>query len=494
MTHFSLTVLRNSTIGLVAQMAIKVLSFAFSVLIVRRLGAEQYGQYAAVLAVGGLLIFLADRGLSPYTVRAVARLRDQAGGRQQIEELFGNLLRLRVLLAFITGLLIIASAWLTKRPPEMIAAIALGALGLLFYSSQGSAEAILYGFERLDVTAGARVAHQLTFVVLGAIALVLGIGYYGLVGANLVGILVLTFICWQGTRRLGVRPGQVRRQLWPGLIRSGIPFGIIGFTLGLSYRFDTVLLNIFQGDIQTGYYNAAYSLVFATIVLSNVVNTALYPSLTRQAASNADRLPMIYARTLRYLLIVSLPIAVGGYLLAHQIIPFLFESDYAPAIPGLRMLIWVVPLMFLSEFLGYAILVDGREGNIVRAVLVSTSLNVLANLLLVPRWGYMAAAAMTVFTEFVLVAQYLYVSRQWIAKANWKFILVRPLIAVGVMAAVILALHELPLLVKIATGAAVYAGMLIALRVLGHGELNLLRSIRSHRPAAGASESWIQTT
>ena len=193
MTHFSLTVLRNSTIGLGAQMAIKVLSFAFSVLIVRRLGAEQYGQYAAVLAFGGIFIFLADLGLSPYTVRAVARLRDQAGGRQQIEELFGNLLRLRVLLAFITGLLIIASAWLTKRPPEMIAAIALGALGLLFYSSQGSAEAILYGFERLDVTAGARVAHQLTFVVLGAIALVLGIGYYGLVGANLVGILVLTW-------------------------------------------------------------------------------------------------------------------------------------------------------------------------------------------------------------------------------------------------------------------------------------------------------------
>jgi len=58
---------------MVAQIAIKVLSFGFSVLIVRRLGVQVFGQYAALLAFGATFAIISDLGLSPYTVRQVAR-------------------------------------------------------------------------------------------------------------------------------------------------------------------------------------------------------------------------------------------------------------------------------------------------------------------------------------------------------------------------------------------------------------------------------------
>ena len=57
MKDFSLTVLRNSAFGMAAQLAIKVLSFGFSVLIIRHLGAETFGQSAAVLAFAGMFVF-----------------------------------------------------------------------------------------------------------------------------------------------------------------------------------------------------------------------------------------------------------------------------------------------------------------------------------------------------------------------------------------------------------------------------------------------------
>ena len=82
MPSLSRTVVRNSAFGMGSQFAIKLLSFAFSVLVVRHLGAAEYGQYAGVLAFGAIFVFFADLGLSPYVVRDVARRRGHPGGEE----------------------------------------------------------------------------------------------------------------------------------------------------------------------------------------------------------------------------------------------------------------------------------------------------------------------------------------------------------------------------------------------------------------------------
>src|ERR1700682_5433619 len=96
-------VTRNSAFGISAQVAIKLLSFGFSVLIVRHLGADNYGQYAAILAFGALFVFIGDLGLSQYAIRQVARWRDAEAGLELIAALFGNVLLLRVLLSLLAA-------------------------------------------------------------------------------------------------------------------------------------------------------------------------------------------------------------------------------------------------------------------------------------------------------------------------------------------------------------------------------------------------------
>lgn len=485
MSNFSRTVVRNSAFGLAAQFAIKLLSFAFSVLIIRNLGANDFGQYAAVLAFGAMFVFIADLGVSPYTVREVARLRDAPDSAERAGALFGNVLLLRFLLSVVAAALLIGSAWLTGRPPVMVLAIALGTLGLLMYSVQGTCESVLAGFERLDLTSGSKVLYQLIFVVVGGLLLWLGAGYYGLIVANLLGILLMTYVCWRGVRVVGLRPGRAAPEGWLRLLKATIPFGIIGFTLGLSYKFDTVLLDIYRSHQETGYYNAAYSLVFSTVMLSNVINSALYPSLSRQASSDPASLGAIYGRALRYLLVMALPIAAGGWALSDQIVPFLYGQSYVPAAPALRWVIWVVPLMFSSEFLGYVVVVSGLERLVARSVIVSTGFNVVLNLLLVPRVGFMAAAVMTVLTETVLVGQYAWLLRDRLRALDWSRTLLRPLLGAALMAAVVLMLQpHLPLLANVAVGGVVYLAALLALGVVGREELHFVRTFRKPQPAS----------
>lgn len=486
MTEFSSTVLRNSAFGMVAQMAIKVLSFLFSVLIVRQLGAETFGQYAAILAFGAMFVFIADLGLSTYTVRAVAQLRGQEDGKEKIDDLYANVLLLRLLLSIVAAVVLITTAWLTNRPPMMILAIALNTLGLLMYSVQGSSDAALAGHERLDLSAGAKVAFQVVFISVGALALYLDTGYFGLIAANLSAIAVMTLICWKGLRRLGVRPGRLNLSAWRPLLRAAIPFGVIGFTLGLSYKFDTVLLNIFHGDAVTGYYNAAYNLIFSSVVISNVINTSLYPSLTRRAAQNAESLGGIYERAFRYLLTISIPIAVGGILLADQIIPFLFGEGYEPAVQVLRIVIWAVPLMFVSEFLGYVVIVNGQERRVARAVLISTGLNVAVNLIVVPLYGFVGAAIMTCVTELVLVSQYMWILRKQFHSLDWGRLLARPLAAALLMGGCLILMRGLPVYVNVGVSMATYAVFLLLLGGVGREEWQYVLNLRQATAARSA--------
>ncbi len=473
--------MRNSAFGLAAQVAIKVLSFIFSVLVIRHLGVDSYGQYAAVLAFGALFTFIGDLGLSPYLVREVARLRDETDGQPRVQRLVSNVLAVRLVLSTLAAILMILTAWLTGRPLVMVGAIALGTIGLLMYSVQGTTDAMLAGYERLDLSAAAKVLNQTVFVVVGATVLLLGMGYYGLIIASLVGIFLMSNFCWRSVRRLGFQVGQIDPSIWKELLRRALPFGVIGFALGMSWQFDSVLLNLFRSDSETGYYSAAYNLVFSAAVISNVLNTSLYPSLSRHVARESASPNAIYGRFLRYLVMISLPIAVGGFVLADRIVPFLFDREYLPAISALRIVIWVVPLMFVSEFLGYIVVVSGRESRVARSVLVSTAFNVALNLVLVPWFGFIAAAVMTVLTELVLVSQYVWLLFPTLRTLNWSLLVLRPLFAVLGMAVVVLSARDLPVIAAVAIGAVSYAALLVLLRAIGVEEFRMARGLLVRR-------------
>ena len=281
--RLSQTVFRNSAWGFAAQFAIKLLSFAFSVLIIRRLGDGVYGQYAAVLAYGMIFAFVCDLGLSPYAVREVARYREANAPPETINRLFSSMLVLRLLLSVAASVLLIGTVWLSGQPREMLLAVSLCAIGYFTYSIHGTSEAFLSGYERLDLAAGTKVLSQLVFVLGGGATLLLWNNYLGLVVASQLGIALMALVAWRAVRRLGVGWGTVAIRNWPALLRISLPFGIIGFTLGLSYKFDTLLLSQTRTDQEVGYYNAAYNLVFSAVIFSNVINTSLYPSLARHA-------------------------------------------------------------------------------------------------------------------------------------------------------------------------------------------------------------------
>jgi O-antigen/teichoic acid export membrane protein len=481
---FSKIILRNTAYGFIAQIIIKIFSFLFSIYIIRDFGAGTYGQYTAILAFGAVFAIISDLGLSTYTVREVARLRDAVDGYQKIQTLTSNVIVLRLALTVIASLTMTIAAWLTNRPLIMIGAIAFSSLGLFLYSIEGTYEAVLAGYERFDLISGAKVANQVVFVLLGACIILMGLGYYGLIAVNLIAIGFMTYICWKGIQQIHIPFAKINYRLWLTLIRTSLPFGLIGFALGLSYKFDTILLNIYRGDVETGLYNAAYNLVFSSVVLSNVINTALYPSLTRKVSDSPEDLPRLFESFLRYLLLIALPIAIGIWSIADKVITFLYSNAYASSTQVLQIIIWVIPLMYLSEYLGYIVIIGNKEGRVARAIIISTTFNIALNLFLIPRYGYVAAAIMTVVTEGILVLLHLWTLRGMVNIPKLTSVVLRPVLAGALMGVLVISIKAyLPLFLTISIGAVAYITLLFAFRVIKKDEIDWVFNLILRRNA-----------
>ncbi|HXF68624.1 MAG TPA: flippase [Thermoflexus sp.] len=476
MSAVAFTVLRNTLFGLGGRLTVKALAFAFSVWVVRRLGQDDFGHYATALAYVTAFAVLSDWGLAPYLVREIARDRNQG------EALLTNTIALRFLLSLGTIGLILGVAWWNGQPLFLLWGIALASLTLILYAVHGPLEAALQGMRRLDLVSAAGVLQQLSFVGLGTGALLLGWGFYGLIGASLVGLVAALAMTAGAARALGLL--HLRRptvSLWLPLLRAGLPFGLIGLAVNLSYKIDTILLSLWWSAGIVGWYNAAYNLIFSIAILSNAANVALYPSMA--ALSDPEALAAVARRALGYLWMLSIPFAVGGWILGDQLIPALYGASFIPSIPAFRVLIGVVPFMFLSEYLGYVILVRNREWLVARSLIASTLFNLVTNLILIPRYGLMAAAWITLFTEILLVGQYVVLLRLWRGMSMALF--GKPALAAGMMGLILWTARGLPLPLSLILGVVAYGTALWALGVLGPAEWHLLQQVLRRSPAPG---------
>lgn len=432
MKHLLPIVARNSFFGAFGKLAIKAISFLFTVFIIRWLGDESYGQYTLVTSYVLIFAMLSDAGLSMYALREIAKARPNS------QYLIGSIIVLRLILAVFTIGLIMVSAWLLGYSRQFLEYIFLSSLILLLYAVQDPLDTLLQAHERFDLAATASVIGQLVFVAAGAVFLLSGWHITGLIVAALLNVLVAMLIAgyllgpYQQNFQWQLQPAQ-----WPKFLQSSFSFGVIKLWLSWSLKIDIIILGWFWVDKMVGWYGAAYAIITGLTLIANAINAALYPTLSRQHSFNPQQLPKIYEVSTKYLLIISLPLAGGIFLTAGLWVNFLYGPEFAPTTWTLTILIWVVPLAFISEQFRYILLVTDQERTAAQILGLVVLFNLAFNVWLIPVYGLLGAALVAVATEAALVGLYALALKPHLESINWVDALLKPMLATGLMMLVI---------------------------------------------------------
>jgi O-antigen/teichoic acid export membrane protein len=470
---------RNTASMLGVQTLIKIFAFVFSVYVVRRLGATDFGTYSAVMAYAYIVAMFTDLGTASLSVREMARKPETMAW------MVPDIIALRVMLSLIVIIGITGVTALLGRPPQFVLGTFLASLSFLLYAFQGPLDGVMISQERVDYSSLANLLNQTVWMVTGTLALFSGLGYIGLLLANLAGILT-TWIAshFLVKRAMGLQFGKADPHRWWGLLKASFPFGAMGIISELGRRFDTVFMSFVLVYAAVGWYNIPYNLILNLLLLAQSLALSIYPSMVKEYNSGQGSIHDTVQRSVRYLLLVSLPLAIGGMLMAPRIILILYGEKFAPAIPIMQILVWGLPALFLAEILGRAVITLHFEKKAVWMATIMVFLMVGLDVLLIPRMGALGAAVVMVISNWsnVLLALFI-LGPGLVFRSN-----VRPLLAVlsagAVMGVAVWLLDNALFLVgldskivlglAVGAGGAIYSGAVLVSGAVTRGELKYM--------------------
>jgi O-antigen/teichoic acid export membrane protein len=186
---------------------------------------------------------------------------------------------------------------------------------------------------------------------------------------------------------------------------DAVPLLLNSLLMTVFFRFDAIILRSVAGDTVLGLYDAAYKVVSLTQIIPPYVVGALFPLLAHRAVHDRATLNPLVSRAIGVLQLVAWVGVVIVTIMADDMIWLLGGTAYLPgAATALRVLIWYLPLSYTTGVVQYALIAIARQKAITWAFLVGTVVNVGGNLLLIPQYGALAAAVMTITTEVALLA------------------------------------------------------------------------------------------
>ena len=484
-------VARNSAFVLGAQMVLKVLAFLFNVYVVRRLGAVHFGQYSAVMAYVMIFSIFTDWGMSPYAVREMA----QDHGRTCF--LLPNIIAIRVVFSLVVTLIAPLSAlWLGKES-DMVLGILIASGGLLLYAFQGPLDSALNARERLDYTSAFALVNQLLFWGLGVVLLTHGMGFIGLIIASLAGVAVVALLSGRVLLRLGVGRPVLSVRRWPELFLAALPFGISSISYAFMRRFDTVFMSFVLTDAAVGWYNVPWTLISMVLLIAQSIAAAMYPSMVRSYAEDPESLPEVIWQAIKYLLIVCLPVALGGTVLADRIIIALYGEEFVNSVAVLQTMLWALPSLFVLELLGRVASTLHLERPAAKINLINAVITIVLDLILIPPMGIVGAALALVGGRAIRLAQYWrLIGNDRLVGKRWGALL-RVASAAAVMGVGVFFLSRAPMFVAtdsrwgflalVGAGAVAYVVALVASGGIERREIQFLRGIARERLARGST-------
>lgn len=457
-------------------LSLVLLFFAYTQLF-RYLGPYRSGQFQFVLSYATLFGVVIDFGIQQYIIKKISEEPGRA------KHYFHNFWAVESLLIIVVYGAMIAVATLNGYEPIVKQAIMVAGLGVALNGLMYPFLSVMSAFTDLKKVAFLNFLNSAINVTVIFATIAVGGSIVMLVTQQVIYAVVALLFYYRFVQKhigspdllkglAGLDFGLAKRIL----VAAG-PFALlVGFST-IYNRIDVVLITKILDYTQTGLYTAAYKFFDLIAFFPAVVSHALYPVFTSlMSGGRKEQVRELLEKYMRLMVALALPMAVGGMLLAKPIIVLLAGEQFAEAAPVLAILVWAPALLFMyivvnsivvSQLTKFATIITGA--NVI--------INVVGNLILLPRIGIVGAAIMTLVSESIQGAFYFYFVRTRITRFRFFGILWQPVMASATMGVLVWYLKDASLMLSVPLGGAVYLASLLVLGFIKREDIAFIRSL-----------------
>jgi O-antigen/teichoic acid export membrane protein len=366
-------------------------TFAISLLLARQFGVEGYGDFVKISTYVAFFFLIADFGLNAIYLQ-----------RQKETQALPALLAARLTGGFF--LIFLSLAILAFLPSgETQGYTNIVNLGIILFSPailfQGlitTANGVFQKHLRYDISTVALAAGSIVSVGTVFILLRFSIGP-AITGplALLAGSVITCAVALVGVKKLGesLTISFSPKEITPLFLRA-LPLGLtLLFTL-IYGHVDSVILTLTRNTTEVGIYGLAYKVFELFLVFPTFFMNSVYPMMLK---TNGPQLVTLFKKSFVFLFAASCCLSVIAWVGAPLIV-YIQEGFMLSVLP-LRVLSISLPLFFISALIMWTLIALKKQTLLVFIYGGAMILNIATNIWLIPMYGYMAAAWITVLSE-----------------------------------------------------------------------------------------------
>ncbi|MBI2465257.1 flippase [Candidatus Shapirobacteria bacterium] len=382
--------LENTAVQIIGKAVMVIISLVTTGILTRKLGATGYGGFVLISSLFVFLDSLADFGTKTIGVREVSRSPEK--------DLMGHIFNLRMTMttiSFILGLLVVWG-WDGLAHFRWEATVAL--MMIFLTSVGGFMEIIFQSRLRMELKVLMDITFPLTFLIglwkwSGEITLLWVMTAY--VVARAVSLMVGWWLV------SGIEKVEFRKLNWTKVKTiwdSSWPMGLFLIIFATYDKaVDSLLIQHFLGPLEVAYYGLAYKIHGVMLQPAYYFVNSIFPILSNRESKT----PGLMRTSLVILLVMVAGAMMVVWMLAPWMIYVLGGAEFAPSVGILRTLMWAMLFSYVGHLVGFALIADGGQKEMLKLGIVALVVNLSLNMLLIPRFGVLAAAWVTVFTEMV---------------------------------------------------------------------------------------------
>lgn len=469
----------------IVQLGGKVLTLLFGLfilkLITQQLGTELTGQYLTALTYAQLFTTITELGLYAYLVRDLNQRN-----KDEEKSLLGQIFALR----FTSGVafLAIAAAILPFLPysTSFQWVIGLAIVSGFFLLVNTFSVAVFQAKLRMDLSVITDVVTRgLTFLAIFMILphtqSLVSVMTIAIIAAAATFLLNLVFL--RKVLAVGI---TWQNKNWNTILRQTVPIWITAMLALIYFKVDSLMLSFLplpdgkNNFVEVGYYGTVYKYLEILITFPSIFLGSLFPIMSQFALKDTPRFRTYLQLAFDLLSVLSVPIMVGSFILAPQIIVFLSSPEFLPGTPALQILIFAFLFSGFGGIFTYAILSLNQQKRLVLPYAIATVLNIVINFFAIRYYSFIGAAITTVLTEFLIAAMaYKIVSKEidYVPHVG-KFLL--SIVAATVMGLALYWIRDWSLFATLPIGAGVYG---VVLYLIGGVDKELLKTLRPKKEA-----------
>ncbi len=371
----------------------------------RYLGTKEFGEYAFVMAIATFLIPLLDFGIERIIVREISNDIENA------DKYVASALILRMIFSIIIIIPIISFTHIFHWGQQTILAIYIAMCSQVFVAFGMVFLGIFRSFERMEYDTLSSFIHQ-SIRLICLIAVVkydFGFLYVFLTiaVADLSKTLLQVIIVSMKFVKFRLITSINRCKL---LLKESYPIGVFALLTMMSFKLDIFVLKYFRGPVEISLFAVPHTLISQIQIIPMSIVIALFPVLARLSRSSKSSFAYAYENAYKFLLNVSLPITIIIIIWAKEIIIAAFGKEYSDASLSLQIFAGTVSFRFLTSLMNITLISADKQIMITVIMGITLCVNLLMNLILVPKYGYIGASIATFIAHLCFFCIDLYVT------------------------------------------------------------------------------------